>query len=761
MTPDKLYSSDVLLRVALETTPGIAESLSGKPYLPATEVTQTSDTPTTIAPILTSPGERALVAYQTDNISGGTAKTYLFAPEFIGKQIAASSCGAFFSKSASWSYADGETIIIAGITCTMANSGSPTNYSAFVNNFLDYVASGMTAPITTGDYTFSGTLDTEFDVFGGRYVAGTTDWLFFIAKDPLSTATPPSKTGTCATWTMTRASSAGSATQLNLPAIYPYTVAAGLRSIFGTTLGLPDSIDTMFQAARDFHTDQMSIRAAAITELQAVRNLLTKMASLPLDSALATDVSTLRTEVAAIQAMTSRSSNSTGYFKAEADYAYQRVAQQISDGDYYEAIIQSRLSAGRMDREGFVRFKSTVGYNKSFTFAGLTLTAKSGGATPAQIVTAILAGSTTANVTVSGTLTSGYSVAARRATNEVALIKATNVPAWDAGITSATASVKSSIVIAPPFEACYNQTDYIATANTDLNALATNDSALSVVFEDIKTSALNAWSKAKTLLASQKALWTTASATGALFDDLDAYAANTAFTPENLTYVYNRLTLKDDNLSSLQRVTIGTQVYTELGVSKQTVTTSNGLVTSMDLAVMANQPPEITMAFTGSYAGTVIEEGDVVNFTSGQLALLPSFTEENTTFLSLVPLADPYIESNIVLQDMTLPNLAGIVATRVTTGLENIYRLGTERTGRKMALTLLEGDTSDTITPTIWVEEIGKPYHFKMQVGNKVGNIYSVEVEGVLTAAKPGSVQSQLRSQQVEITATSVTLILR
>lgn len=761
MTPDKLYSADVLIRVALETTPGIAESLSGKPYLPATEVTQTSDTPTTVAPILTSPSQRALVAYQTDNMSGGTAKTYLFAPDFIGKQIAVRSCGAFFYKSAAWSYADGETIIIAGITCTMANSGSPTSYATFVTRFLEYVDSGMTAPITTGDYTFSGTLDSEFNVFGGRYTPDTVDWLFFVAKDPLSTATPPSKTGTCSTWTMTRATSAGSATQLNLPAIYPYTVAAGLSSTFGVTLGLPDSIDAMLQAARDFHTDQMSLRAAAIAELQTVRNLLTKMASLPLDSTLATDVSTVRTEVAAIQTMVSRSSNSTGMLKTEADYAYQQVAQQISDGDYYEAIIQSRLAAGRMDREGFVRFKSTVPYNKSFTFAGLTLTAKSGGATPAQIVTAILGGSTTSHVTISGSLTSGYSVAARRSSNEVALIKASNVPAWDAAVTSATASVKSSIVIAPPLEACYDQTSYINTANTDLNALSTNDSALTISFEDIKTSALNAWSKAKTLLASQKSLWTAASATNALFDDLDAYAANDTFTPENLTYVYTRLTLKDDDLSALQRVTIGTQVYTELGASKQTVTTSNGLITSMDLVVMSNQPPEITMAFTGSYAGTVIEEGDVVNFTSGQLALLPSFTEENTTFLSLVPRDDPYIEANIVVQELTLPNLAGIVATRVTTAVENIYRLGTERTGRKMSITLLEGDDSDTFTPTVWVEQVGQPYKFKMQVGNSVGKIYSLEVYGVLTAAKPGAVQNQLRSQQIELTATSVTLILR
>lgn len=760
MNTSQLYSSELVLRVAVEDTPGVAASLNGKPYLPATEVTETSDVPVTIQPILTSPSERAAVAYSTDNISGGTAKTYLFAPSFVGKQIANALSGAFFSKSASWSYTDGQTIILAGITVTMSGSGTPTDYSVFVDHYLDYVANGYTSH-TYGSYAFSGTLDDAFNVYGGRYSPTTTDWLFFVAKDPLSTATPPSKTGTCSGWAMTRAASSGSSTQKNLPAIYPYAVAAGLNVVFGATLGMPDVVDTLFQDAISFHSDQSTIRAKAITELKTCISLVKLWKKLPLDTALASDVSTFLTDLTALYTLEVRSYTSTKYLKDEALYAYQQLSQQIADGDYYEAIVQTQLSAGRMDREGFVRFNSKLPSGKSFTFCGLTLTGRTAGATPSRIVDAILAGSTTTYVTVSGSLTSPYSVAARRSTSEVALTKTGDILVWDAGITSATSSVLSSINVAPPIEQCFNTTDVIANLNSELNALDNTNAAISASYEDIKTSLLNTFRIAKTLLNSQKALWTAAAATGALFDDLDAYAANSSFTPENLTYTYTRMTMTDDDLSALQRITIGTQAFTELGLSKRVVTTIQGLVTSFDLACMANQPPELTLAFTGSYGGTVIEDGDVVGFTPDKLTLLPSLTGENTSFLSLVAQDSPYVDANVALQEFSLPNLAGIVATRITTAQENAYRLGTDRTNRKLSITLLEGDTTDVEAPPVWVENIGQPYKFKVQVGAQLGNIYSLEVYGILTSAKPTAIQSQIRGMQLELTVSSATLILR
>lgn len=760
MNTSNLYSSELVLRVAIEETPGVAASLVGKPYLPATEVTETSDVPVTVQPILTSPSQRAAVAYSTDNISGGTAKTYLFASTFIGKQIANALSGAFFSKSTAWSYADGETIILAGITVTMSGTGTPADYSVFVNHYLDYVANGYTSH-TYGSYAFSGTLDPLFNVFGGRYSPTTTDWLFFVAKDPLSTATPPSKTGTCSTWAMTRAASSGSSTQKNLPALYPYAVAAGLNITFGATLGMPDVVDTLFQDALGFHSDQSSIRSKTIAELKACINLVKLWKKLPLEAGLAANVDTFLTDLTALYTLSSRSYTSTKYIKDEATYAYQQLSQQISDGDYYEAIIQTQLSAGRMDREGFVRFNSKLPSGKSLTFCGLTLTGRSLGATPAQIVAAILAGATTTYVTVSGTLTSPYSVAARRSTSEVALTKTGDILVWDAGITSATASVLSSINIAPPIEQCFDTTALVANLNSELSGLDNTNSAISAAYEDIKTSLLSTFQIAKTLLASQKALWTAASASGALFDDIDAYAVNSSFTPENLTYVYTRMTLKDDDLSALQRVTIGTQTFTELGISKRVVTTTRGLITSFDLACMANQPPEVTMAFTGSYAGTTFEDGDVVDFTPDQLKLLPSLTAENVSFSSLVTQDSPYVDANIALQEFSLPNLAGIVATRLTTAQENAYRLGTDRTNRKLSVTVLEGDVGDTETPSIWVENIGQPYKFKIQVGAELSNIYALEVYGILTGAKPTAIQSQARGMQLEVTVSSATLTLR
>lgn len=752
METNTLFGSEIVLRAAIQTTEGVAEVFNSNDlYIPATEVTETSDTPTTIVPIISSPDVREVVAYTTDSISGNTLKTFLFsASSFIGKSISSATSAVFFGTTAgtvSCSVTSGQTVILGGVTAT-ANATATVSAEDYFTDFYDYVVNGTT-PST--DWTFTGTFDdTVWDVFLGDDTS-TYKYLFIIAKDPLSTATPTSKTGTATGVVLNRQATTGSASQHKIPEIYPYLKAAGLAPTFGVTLELPDSLDAIFTTISAFKNAQAEDRIVAMTALQNLRQLLTATAKLDLGTDSQAALAALRVDVLEMQRRQSVSFASIKALDYLSRQARNVFTTNIANGDFHQATTELQAAAADMDGLGYITFTRSLTDTKSVTILGRTFTNVSGVTmTAAEVAAEFVSGT---NLT--GTITSGYSFASRIDPERVNVVKTGDQSVW--AISQSSTQTKYTVDVVHPLETVYESSTLRSSITSGLAALTAENPLVLSAFKQMKAEMSRVWAIANPAINRQDVRWTNAQA--GWVTDLADFSTDSTFYPNDLIYAYAYMRCDDTGILDLSRLTVQAQRLTENGSRIKLQTTTDVIVSSFDLTVMANQPPEISMTMLGEPGTMSFEDGATIDFSPARLKTMPQATKDNVTFCSLVLATDSFVNGNIALQELSFPNIAGLKADRALTTLANFYRLSADRVGRKLTLTILDGDGTDLEGALPELKTlIGQEMKFRLQVGTMAGFTYLLQVSGLLTNDQPTTSQNSLAARQVELTVTSSSL---
>lgn len=755
-----LFGSEIVLRAGTQTVQGVPEVLSGGVYIPATEITETSDTPTTVVPIMSSPDIRDIVSYTTDKIAGNTLKTFLFsASSFVGKSISSATSAALFyipTAGATANIAAGETMVLAGVTATHVGTTTAEAVQLYVQQFYAYATAGTQG----ANWTFTGTLSPDFDVFLGiDDVALTTlDYLFFIAKDPLAALTALAVTGTHAglvnNTNYAVKTTVGSATQWNVPELVPYLEAAGLAPTFTTTLDYPASVRNMLLKEETFKDSQAAFRATALTALKNLKSLIAAIEALELGADGQAAITTLKNNVNTLYNLQNASYQTVLSVNSAVAKAKNVFKDHISNGEYFSATEDLRLAVGGMNLAGFIVIPTSLAAGKTLTILGRTLT------TTTSLTKADIRDRFVSGTDVTGTITTGYTFAARLESDELGINFSGSALDWAVTKASSVAGYVDSITVSYPFATVFATSTLRTTITANVAALETDNAASSATLSALKAEASRAWALARTVIGAQDAAYTAATTSGGWVTDFADFAADNTFFPNKLVYAYANMTCADTGILNLNRMTVESQRMTESGDRIKLTTLTDAVISSFDLTIMANQPPEISMTMTGEPYSVAFADGATIDFSNLRLQTMPSMTGSNVTFLSLAPVGESYVDGNIQLQELSLPNMAGLSASRISTATGNFYRISADRVGRKLSLTVLDGDRSAVVGAiTDYKAYINQKFRFRLQVGAISGFIYRLEVEGLLTNVQPTTVQQALSGEQLEITATSVSLI--
>jgi hypothetical protein len=759
MKTSQIMNSARLIRAAIETTEGVPAAFTNQPYLSMSDTSETSDNPITIDPIAASPTERAFVSYQTDSGRGATAKGFLFsALTFIGKQIATRTASNFITAPSpeTFTLVSGQTITLAGVTATATTSVTSSMWS-FIANFAAYVNDGTA---TSANFTYTGTLDPNFDFFY-EDPAGLPAYMSFIAKDPLYTGTVPTKGGTMVSVVWDEVISTGSGTQINLPELYPIFVAAGLAPTVIMSLGLPDNIDALndlglaFKAAEDTH------RLDALSFCANIKNLIAGLRKLPIGTAGLAALTTLYDDILDVELKEALSYNSSSIIAENITAAKTLFASNIALGHLNAATEIVKIYFGEIadikDAAGVVEIFKELPNGKSVTINGRTYTNTTG----STVSAATVANAFRTNTGLTGTITLGYSFGTRTDAEKILLLFGGGASSWKATVSSTATAFKYRI--SPPFENVYESSIIRSSISSDIGALSNSNPVVKASFDFLKAELNKVWAKLNTTLTLQDGLYTAAAIPGAFLDQMAVVSGDTTFVPSKLTYVYSSLLLSDSGIATLDRISIELTAFNERGTTKKVTTIENAVVTSLDLSLKANQPPELNFTFAGNPGTVEVADGNVVGFTSARLATMPQMSGENVTYLSFVAEADPFVHGNILLQEFSLPNLAGIKADRTVLATEAYHKISTDTVGRKATLTIIDGDTSDTEggLPLDYKALLNKPVKFILICGNIQGLTYIIRVNGVLTNESPGSSQTNNSERMLEVTVRSCSITLR
>ena len=756
MKTSQIFNAAYLLRVAIETEEGVPAVLSNQAYLPLSSVAETSDNPITLDPIATSPTQRAFVSYQTDSGRGATAKGYLFsALNFIGRQIALRTASTFImvGGDSTFDITDTETITLAGVTATAKNTDTGLVLWDFAEPYYDYVTNGVAS---STNFDFTGTMDENFNVFI-EDPASSADYMFFVAKDPLYTGALPTIGGTMGL-TFDENTSTGTGIQLNLPELYPVFVAAGMAPTFGMTLGLPDSIDTLWQQGYDFHDKQNAQRDSALALISTMKNIIASMRRLPIGATGIAALDTLKNDLVAIEVKVIRSYASTVNLLTNLLLGRNNFATNLAQGKYRSATEAVQSYAGECDGLGHVEIITGLREGKSVTINGRTWVNDTLGrkATALEVANAFRS-----NTGLTGTIASGYSFGTRLDREKILVSKTGSLAGWDV-IWSST-DINFKVTICPPLVNVFETSAARSGIVDDLADLSNENPVVKASFEALQVELEKVWSNLSTVLATKDNLYTNAAATGALLDDLDALSTDDTFLPNKLTYAYTRMTVSDTGIAALDRITGELTQFNERGTTKKVSLFNNALVTSLDLSIKANEPPMLNFTFAGNPGEVTVAEGNVVGFSAARLKTMPQMSGENVTFCSLVKEGDSFVNRNILLQELSLPNMAGLKADREVLATEAHHKVSTDSVGRKATLTIIDGDTSDTVggLPFDYKELLNQSMYFRLQCGNLQGLTYFVNLNGVLTNESGGASQANSSERMLEITVKNFSLVLQ
>jgi hypothetical protein len=754
MKTSQILNSATLLRVALETTEGVPVVLSNQPYLPLSGVTETSDNPITLDPIATSPTERAFVSYQTDSGRGATAKGYLFsALNFIGRQITGNMASAYITNAGgatNIALTSGATFILAGVTATAKVTASVT-MANFIESFYAYWVDG-TASSTNFDFTE--TPSENFDLFVG-YPAGSPAYMLFVAKDPLYVGSAPTLTGTT-TVTFDRSATTGSGNQINVPELYPVFVAAGMAPTFVLTLGLPDTIDALFDAAFAFHADQNTERDAALALTNTMQNLITALRRLPIGTEGLAALTDLAALVLASEQNLIASYHSSGSIYKNLVFGKQKFSSYLAQGKYLEATEAVKTYAGASDGLGYVELITVLRNGKSLTINGRTFTNTTG----VTMTSAQVADKFRTNTDLTGTITTTYSFGTRLDTDQISVTKTGSQASWE--ITWSSTQTDFKLTIVPPLVTVYETSAARAAIVVALAALTNSNPVAKAAFEALQAELESVWGNLSARMVTRDTLYTRIAATGALLDDLAALVIDATFLPNKLTPVYDRMIVSDTGIGDLSRLSGELVQFNERGTIKKVTAFIRALVTTLDLSIKANEPPQLNFTFAGNPGDVSVAEGNVIGFTSARLKTMPQMSGDNVTFCSLVLEDASFVNQNILLQEFSLPNMAGIKADREVLATEAHHKVSTESVGRKATFIVIDGDTTDTDggLSLDYKTLLNQPVKFKLQCGNLQGLKYIVDLRGVLTNESPSSSQANSAERTLEVTVKSFTLTL-
>lgn len=750
-----ILGSEILMRAKVQTTTGVPEVFTNSDlFLPASDVTESPNAPVTVNPIIASPSERPAISFQTDNIGNLDAKTFMFSGEnLINKVMASRVSIAYFTKATTaLTIVAAETFIVDGITAT-AVASETTTVEIFISEFQAYVENG-----TAGThFSFSGALSGNWLLFFD-YPASNLDGLIFVAVNPLSTATPPTASGTGSTW-LTRTASTGTGTQLNLPELYPYFVAAGLSPTFDYSLYIDDTREGNIYSVYTFVDDMSTYRAAISSDLTSVSESIKKLQALNLGTGT-TSVTDLKTDIDSLILRVSRQYNGLSQLGSKLSAAIDEFKADIKAGKYSEALSGLKARLGELNGKGYIRIRSDLLDQQSITVLGWTLKNVSGGTKTAAQVAAklatIAAAGTADGFEATGSTTATYSKQARLNTAEVEITKSGDQSIWTVALTSTQAGFSASIIY--PLETVFELTATRSSVQTLVDALSNSNDAADAAFAKLKSDLSISWSKASQNLASQDFSWTTAKATG-WHADIATYSADAAWDVSKLTYSYDAMTLNDAGILDLQRLTVEYLRLNEQGDRKKLSTLYDVLVSSFDLSIPANQPPEIALKLAGEPAGVSYADASVITFSASRLKLMPEAKKGTVTFQSLVLDEDVYIDGNCLVQEFQLPNFAGVMATRVNTTASNFHKISAERTNRKASITVIDADLTSVVGGiSNYNELMNKKFKFKMSVGTSPGYRYTLEVKGLLTGEQATNIQNSVGARQLELTVSSASL---
>jgi len=754
MDSNLMLNATQVIRGKIQTVVGVPEDLSTSLWLPATNVTENPQNPVTTQAILASPDQRPIISYQTDSIEGFGADTFLFSGEsFIGKRYTARTATAYFraTSGTTITVTAADTFVLNGVIATALTTPS-TSMADLVEQFYEYVTNGTTPG---ADYSFTGTWDATWNLYIGT-PATASAYFLLAASDPLSTVTPPSASGAIAG--ITRTAVTGTGTQLNLHQLYPFLVSAGLSPTFGYSLGLPETVSNAVDESLAFIDTEKQYLAAVSSDLTATNLIIQRLNSINLGTEGNTSVDTLRTEFATFKARVSQQPLSLRALNQAIISANNDFRSNIAQGLYYEAVSDYKLALADINGDGYITLTSSLNNNLAVTIQGITVTNTTGSPASAAEVVDVYLNGTSGSLTRSGTITSPYTAVSRPGNlNQIGFTKTGSYDVWDITYSStmATFSAKVTYPLVTVFVTGAGRT----TVSGLISDLTNSNDAKTITFNALKADLQTAWNKAVGNMTPEQSVYN--AAVSGWLADFNTFSTDVTFLPSSLVYVYNYMEINDDGILGLERMSIQTLRFNENGTRAKSIIATDVVVSSLDLAIMANQPPQVKMTIVGEPVldGTDFIDGSIVNFSEDRLKLMPEAKPGTITFQSLVLSSDVFLNENCQVQEFNLPNFAGVKIDRITTMSQNFHKVSVEPTNRKASITVIEGDLSAVVGGiSDYKSLMNQKFKFKLGVGSLAGFRYTLNMEGLLTNDQPTQVQNSVAARQLELTVTSASL---
>lgn len=652
---------------------------------------------------------------------------------------------------------DADSLVIAGITLTV-KPGQTMTSAQVAQNFVKY-ANGLTPNATLA--TYSGTLNPNYKVSDVQVGSSAIWQIFFEGIAPFTDYAPVTTSGTVAA-TLAKVSldlSSGNTSLANRLPVADFLECSNLFQEIVTSLGLRDILDQNFKDALDYIATAQTSVTRGSSGVAKSKTLAISINALDLGDAANTalvntfigDMNTLNTN------LNGQILNSLLSLKADINDLYATFNGHIATQDYNLAVqaLKDR-TAELLDQftDWFSTFTGTLKVGDTVTFAGKSYlaTADTNGLQLADIIvnqgSSAYAGQVTIS-TVNATIVARWTLSATSVTNKIKAVKTGGVATTDMTdltmvLTKLVGSTSTSKQTLQPSLGYTIATidDNLTTYTADLNALANDNPASNLSFNNLKAKLLQVWADTKVYITAIPAN-VTALANSAYnrINTANSTVSPSTYTIGDLVPVYKEIKFSNTQSSPDTMTAHIRKASADLiDVEKTVIITDTKFM--VDITIENSKSPMFKFNGHGNIYDIVNSASLVYDIAKQKTNASFITSAETIRNVSLTPTGEGIYNNNVCFSKFQASNFDGFVHERTLTGCGNFWQA--TRKSHQFTLTILEEKANTDLLDSFNVEDsIGKEFTFYFEQGQGAGTNFSITMtKCVLSGYKHTSVNA-------------------